>query len=68
MCVFLLQKWSPSLDLVHEWRAHEWPVYCLAADGNSIFSSSSDGEVKEWDAKSGEFKQMTIMLVNFYGV
>ena len=38
-------------------------VYALALDENRLFSSGSDGEIKEWDPNSGEFRQMTIVLV-----
>jgi hypothetical protein len=38
-------------------------VYALALDENRLFSSGSDGEIKEWDPNNGEFRQMTILLV-----
>ena len=38
-------------------------VYALALDENRLFSSGSDGEIKEWDPNNGEFRQMAIVLV-----
>ena len=34
---------------------------------NRFFTSSLDGEIKEWDPATGEFRQMYIMMVNKYG-
>ena len=63
----IIKKWKISdLSLVHSWRAHPegCPVYALVGNDNSLFSSSCDGEVKEWDKQSGGFLQMTIVTVS----
>ena len=39
-------------------------VYSLVCDDTRLFSSSSGGEVKEWDPATGEFRQMTILSVS----
>ena len=49
---------------MQSWQAHEMVVYALALDENRLFSSSSEGEVKEWDPTNGEFRQMTILIVS----
>ena len=49
---------------MHSWQAHEMVVYALALDENRLFSSSSEGEIKEWDPNNGEFRQMTILIVS----
>ena len=51
------------MELVQSWQAHELVVYSLACDDNRLFSSSSEGEIKEWDPNSGKFRQMTILQV-----
>merc|ERR1719215_1608034 len=56
-----IKKWTKDLKLVHSWQAHETVVYALVCDENRLFSSSSVGEVKEWDPKTGEFRQMTVL-------
>lgn len=59
------QKWSPDLKLVTGWKAHDYPVYAMTSNNKStLFTSATDGEIKEWDTKSGEFKQMTLMIVS----
>ena len=63
--IFRFQKWTKDLKLVHSWQAHETVVYALVCDENRLFSSSSEGEVKEWDPKTGEFRQMTVLAVSF---
>ena len=50
---------------MQSWQAHEMVVYALALDENRLFSSSSEGEIKEWDPNNGEFRQMTILNVSF---
>lgn len=62
---FLKQKWTLDLEPVAEWQAHEYQVYALVSDEQRqrLFSSSSGGEIKEWDANSGEMLNMTIMKV-----
>ena len=50
---------------MQSWQAHEMVVYALALDENRLFSSSSEGEIKEWDPTNGEFRQMTILNVSF---
>ena len=65
-----LQKWSPDLELLHTWTAHEWPILSLAGDPGRLFSSSLDGEIKEWDTESGEFRALYVLAVSanfFYG-
>ena len=59
----LHQKWNGKLQLVSSWQAHESVVYALACDNQRLFSSSSEGEVKEWDPDTLEFRQMTILIV-----
>ena len=39
-------------------------VYSLVCDETRLFSSSSGGEVKEWDPATSEFRQMTILSVS----
>ena len=50
---------------MQSWQAHEMVVYALALDENRLFSSSSEGEIKEWDPNNGEFRQMTILIVSW---
>ena len=50
---------------MQSWQAHEMVVYALALDENRLFSSSSEGEIKEWDPTNGEFRQMTILIVSY---
>ena len=50
---------------MQSWQAHEMVVYALALDENRLFSSSSEGEIKEWDPTNGEFRQMTILNVRY---
>ncbi len=50
-----------------EWRAHaQLPVLGMASAGASrtLFTSSFDGEIKEWDADNGNFRQMFVMVVS----
>ena len=49
------------MELLHTWQAHEIVVYSMVCDEDRLFSSSSEGEVKEWDPKTCEFRQMTIL-------
>ena len=63
---FPLKKWTKDLKLVQSWQAHDSWLYALAIDENRLFSSSSEGEIKEWDPKNGEFRQMTILNVSKY--
>lgn len=58
-----IKKWTLDLEPVAEWQAHEYQVYALVSDEQRqrLFSSSSGGEIKEWDANSGEMLNMTIM-------
>ena len=58
------QKWTKDLKLVYSWQAHDTVVYALAIDKNRLFSSSSEGEIKEWNPNNGEFRQMTILNVS----
>jgi len=65
-----IKKWSlEDLRLLNTWRAHPegCPVYSLAGDdpGNLLYSSSCDGEIKQWDQKTGKFIQMTIVTGPF---
>ena len=60
------KKWNlTDLSLVTSWRAHPEgaPVYALAGNQNWLFSSSCDGEVKQWLKSNCEFVQMTIVVV-----
>ncbi|TRY81106.1 hypothetical protein TCAL_07794 [Tigriopus californicus] len=58
-----IKKWTFDLEPVTEWRAHEYQIYAMVADEQNqrLFSSSSDGEIKEWNPNSGEMINMTIM-------
>ena len=63
------QKWRASdLSLEGEWRAsEEYPVSAIAAsttegDGR-VFTANCDGEIKEWGAGDGAFRQMTVLTV-----
>ena len=63
-----VKKWSLSdLKLIKTLRAHPegCPVYSLTGDDTSkaLFSSSCNGEIKEWSQDTGEFVQMTIVTV-----
>jgi len=51
---------------VNEVKAYfkDMPVYALAGDDTHIFSSSSSGEVKEWDTQSGKLINSVILKVN----
>ena len=57
----VIKKWTKKLDLLQSWQAHDLVVYAVVCDETRLFSSSSEGEVKEWDPKTGEFRQMTIL-------
>lgn len=62
-----IKKWKLSdMSLITTWRAHPEgaPVYSLAGNDTSLFSSSCDGEIKEWEKATGEFLQMTIVIVS----
>ena len=54
--------WNDELQLT--WKAHDICVYSLVCDENRLFSSSSHGEIKEWDPETGKFRQMTILEVS----
>ena len=59
-----LQKWSPYLKMVQEWKAHEdSPVYSIVADAKKMFTSSAAGEIKEWDQEDGSLRRTIIMMV-----
>ena len=68
------QKWRASdLSLEGEWRAsEEYPVSAIAAattegdSGGSVFTANCDGEIKEWGAGEGAFRQMTVLTVRRY--
>ena len=62
--LFSFQKWKKDLKLANCWQAHDTVVYALAIDENRLFSSSSEGEIKEWNPNNGEFRQMTILNVS----
>ena len=55
--------WTRDLTLVNTWQAHENGVYALTGDPGRLFTSSCEGEIKEWDPDNGQFRQMTVMLV-----
>ncbi len=56
--------WTKDLKLAKTWQAHDYAVMGLAENEatGSIFTSSVDGEIKEFDSKSGDFRRMTVML------
>ena len=63
-----IKKWSlDGLNLIKSWRGHPegCPVYSLVGDGTFMFSSSCEGEIKQWSEKDCEFQQMTIVTVRF---
>ena len=51
------------MKLLESWQAHQYTVYALAGNSKSLFSSSSSGEVKEWDPKFCKQRVATLMLV-----
>jgi len=57
----IINKWNLNLELQLTWKAHDICVYSLVCDENRLFSSSSHGEIKEWDPETGKFRQMTIL-------
>merc|ERR1712024_383843 len=59
----IINKWNLKLELQLTWQAHDICVYSLVCDENRLFSSSSHGEIKEWDPETGKFRQMTILEV-----
>ena len=63
-----MQKWRTSdLSLECEWRAsEEYPVAAIAVtpEGDGVvFTANCDGEIKEWNARDGGFRQMTVLAV-----
>ena len=35
----------------------------VSPEGDGVFTANCDGEIKEWDAKDGAFRQMTVLTV-----
>jgi hypothetical protein len=49
---------------MESWQAHAYPVYALAGNSVSLFSSSSGGEIKEWDPNTCRQKTAVLMAVS----
>lgn len=47
--LLLLQMWSADLKLEAEVQAHPVNVYSLAAEGDTLYSSSNDGSIRSWN-------------------
>ena len=60
-----VKMWTKDLKLVKTWQAHDYAIMGLTGDcvegRHRLFTSSAEGEIKEWDPQTADFRQMTIM-------
>lgn len=59
---FISKVWEEDLKKVTEIKAHATTVYCLAADGDSLYSCSNDGAIKAWNLNDLKEKGTILQL------